>query len=114
MFKCLKNNDWIITYDYDFMKAALNTKSKERETARRVYSIIRQMIRTEMYDMYGEADDTLIYIQRQIDPDLFYRRVCEIEKEKQRREQFAKEYKEQQEYEARLFEARFNAGLVDY
>ena len=112
--KNFKNNDWIITYDYDFMKAALNTKSKERETARRVYSIIRQMIRTEMYDMYGEADDALISIGSQIDPDLFYAKVCEIEKEKQRREQFAKEYKEQKEYEARLFEARFNAGLVDY
>jgi hypothetical protein len=96
------------------MKAALNIKSKEYKTAQRVYSMIRRMIRTEMYEMYGEADDALLSIGSQIDPDTFYRRVCEIEKEKHRREQFAKEYKAQKEYEARLFEARFNAGLVDY
>jgi hypothetical protein len=112
--KSFKNNDWITTYDYDFMKAALNTKSKEYKTAQRVYNVIRQMVQSEMYENYGEVDDVLLSIGSQCDPETFYRRVCEIEKEKQRREQFAKEYKAQKEYEARLFEARFNAGLVDY
>ena len=104
----------VITYDYDFMKAALNTKSKEYEKAQRVYDVIRRMVRSEMYENYGEVDDVLLSIGSQCDPETFYRRVCEIEKEKHRRERFAKEYKEQKEYEARMFEARFNAGLVDY
>jgi hypothetical protein len=104
----------VITYDYDFMKAALNTKSKEYEKAQRVYDVIRRMVRDEMYQNYGEVDNVLLQIGSQCDPETFYARVCEIEKEKHRREQFAKEYKAQKEYEAFLFEARFNAGLVDY
>ena len=109
-----KNKDYIITYDYDFMKAALNTKSKEREQAQRFYETIKRIVRREMNENYGEVDDTLIHIKSRINPKSFPKMLDEIEKEKQRREQFAKTYKEQQEYEARLFEARFNAGLVDY
>ena len=109
-----KNKDYIITYDYDFMKAALNTKSKEREQAQRFYETIKRIVRREMNENYGEVDDTLIHIKSRINPKSFPKMLDEIEKEKQRREQFAKEYKEQKEYEARLFEAHFNAGLVDY
>ena len=114
MFRNPKNKDWIITYDYNFMKAALNTNSKEYKIAQRVYDVIKRIVRHDMYLYNGEVDDALIHIKSQINPKSFPKRIDEIEKEKQRREQFAKEYKAQKEYEAFLFEARFNAGLVDY
>ena len=36
--------DMVITYDYNFMKAALNTKSKEYKLAQRFYSFLRNRL----------------------------------------------------------------------
>ena len=103
--------DMVITYDYNFMKAALNTKSKEYKLAQRFYSFLRNRL-YNTYDDY-ERDCMLDMVQR-YDPETFYARVCKMDEEHNRRKQYAKEFQLQKEHEAHMFESSFNNGLVDY
>ena len=102
----------VITYDYNFMKAALNTKSKEYKLAQCFYSFLRNRLYNTYDDDY-ERDCMLDMVQR-YDPETFYARVCKMDEEHNRRKQYAKEFQLQQEQEAHMFESSFNNGLVDY
>ena len=109
-----------ITYDYDFMKSALEVTSKEHELAQYAYNILRPILMKHLQNEYYNYEpneykiDCLQDALRRYNPNSFKRILQEIDEENKIREKQAKELQSKLNYKANLIQSMLDIGFIDY
>ena len=109
-----------ITYNYDFMKSALEVTSKEHELAQYAYNILRPILMKHLQNEYCNYEpneykiDCLQDALHRYDPNSFKEILHVIDEENKIREQQVKEARTRFNHKVNIMKSMLDNGFIDY